>query len=129
MYLPMFMVSPSVATDKMMEQTVHMGLKMETNTGPFFLSAHPLKLRHNPFTAPPCAFTNLCTKGKYPCEKTWTQKVQTYWDIWLSCSAIVTEKRTKKKIIIKSNIYHNVITNEFCDTEKWPTSSQLVFFK
>jgi len=59
MYLPILILSPSVMTEKIREHTVPMGLNMETNTGPLFFSAHPLKLKHIPPTAPACAFTNF----------------------------------------------------------------------
>ena len=53
------MVSPKVATERMTEQTVLMGPKVDTNTGPLFFIAHPLKLIHAPLTAPPCEFKYL----------------------------------------------------------------------
>lgn len=53
------MVSPKVATERMTEQTVLMGLNVDTKTGPLFFIAHPLKLTHAPLTAPPCAFKYL----------------------------------------------------------------------
>jgi len=65
MYLPVLILSPSLITAKITEHTVPMGLNMETNTGPFFFSAHPLKLRHIPLTAPACAFTMKIHKVSY----------------------------------------------------------------
>ncbi len=53
------MVSPKVTTERMTEQTVLMGLNVETKTGPLFFIAHPLKLIDAPLTAPPCAFKYL----------------------------------------------------------------------
>jgi hypothetical protein len=58
-YLPISMVSPKVTTERMTEQTVLMGLNVETKTGPLFFIAHPLKLIDAPLTAPPCAFKYL----------------------------------------------------------------------
>lgn len=49
------MVSPKVTTEKMTEQTVLMGLNVDTKTGPLFFIAHVLKLTHPPFTIPPWA--------------------------------------------------------------------------
>jgi len=40
----------------MIEQTVPTGLNMDTNTGPLFSSAQPLKLKDIPVTAPDCEF-------------------------------------------------------------------------
>ena len=59
-YLPKLIVSPRVTTEKMTEQTVAMGLNMETNTGPLFLIAHPEKLKPIPLTAPACVHGILC---------------------------------------------------------------------
>lgn len=53
-YLPMEMDSPRVITERITEQTVPMGLNMDTRTGPLFFIAHPLKLTHSPLTLPPC---------------------------------------------------------------------------
>jgi len=54
-YLPMFMVCPRVTTEKMTEQTVPIGLNIDTSTGPLFSSAQQLTLRHIPLTTPACA--------------------------------------------------------------------------
>lgn len=43
----------------MIEQTVPTGLNMDTNTGPLFSSAQPLKLKDIPVTAPDCEFTSV----------------------------------------------------------------------
>lgn len=53
------MVSPKVTTERTAETTVPIGLNMDTRTGPLFLIAHPLKLKHAPLTAPPCACQGL----------------------------------------------------------------------
>lgn len=53
MYLPMLMDSPKVKTERMSEQTVPIGLNIDTKTGPRFFNAHPLKLTQAPLTAPP----------------------------------------------------------------------------
>ena len=54
-YLPNEIVSPKVIKERMTVITVAMGLNIETRTGPLFFIAHPLKLKHVPLTAPPCA--------------------------------------------------------------------------
>lgn len=53
-YLPTLMDSPKVITERTTEQTVPMGLNIDTKTGPFFFIAHPLKLMQAPPTVPPC---------------------------------------------------------------------------
>jgi len=49
------MVCPRVTTEKMTEETVPIGLNMDTSTGPLLSSAQQLTLRHIPFTTPACA--------------------------------------------------------------------------
>lgn len=51
----MEILSPNEIIEIATERTVEMGLNVETNTGPFLLNAHPLKLVQNPLTMPPCA--------------------------------------------------------------------------
>lgn len=53
-YLPTLMDSPKVITERITEQTVPMGLNIDTKTGPLFFIAHPLKLTQAPLTIPPC---------------------------------------------------------------------------
>ena len=48
----MLTVSPKVAIEKMIAQTVLMGLNVDTKTGPLFFMAQLLKLKHDPLTAP-----------------------------------------------------------------------------
>lgn len=59
------MVCPRVTTEKMTEQTVPIGLNMETNTGPLFSSAQPLTLKHIPLTAPACTLEFMPLKHPF----------------------------------------------------------------
>lgn len=58
-YLPRLIVSPKVMKDRKTEQTVPMGLNMDTSTGPLFFIAHALKLTHAPPMMPPYETVNL----------------------------------------------------------------------
>ena len=46
------MGSPKVKTERTSEQTVPIGLNIDTKTGPRFFIAHPLKLTQAPLTVP-----------------------------------------------------------------------------
>ena len=57
----MLTVSPKVAIEKMIAQTVLMGLNVDTKTGPLFLMAQLLELIHDPLTAPAYIYIYIYT--------------------------------------------------------------------